>query len=306
MTRTCLAGVLVALVLVGAFIFSGQLALSSNSSDVSTANRASLTVSAAEAGRTWASETTATLGPGVQTYTADAQCTANFVFIDRAKRVYLGQAAHCAGFADSSSTNGCRSRSRPLGTRVTFNSGGAWSTSGEVVGTGRLAYSSWLTMRRRHEKNHATCAYNDFALVKIDPKYLARVNPSVPFWGGPAGLNTAGTSVGEIVHGYGNSSLRGGDRELSPQAGVVDGDSSATHGWSHEYLSPTPGIPGDSGSAFLDSHGRAVGTLSTFAVSVLIVDAISDIHKELAYARRHSGIQGLKLVLGTSSFGLRS
>ena len=224
------------------------------------------------------------------------------MFIDAAKVVYLGQAAHCAERGDSAS-NGCHARSRPLGTKVTFNSGGTSNSSGEAVGTGTLAYSSWLTMRRRHEQNQATCAHNDFALVKVDPEYVTAVNPSVPYWGGPDGLNTTGTDAGEILHGYGNSSARGGDRLLSPLLGLAEGDSVASRGWSHQYLSPTPGMPGDSGGAFLDSYGRAVGTLSTMALSFPIVYAVGDIHKELSYARRYSGIRGLRLVLGTSRFG---
>ena len=299
------ARLLVALFIVGALGAGAHFVPSSDSSHASAAKRARLTVPAAKAGRTWASGTNATLGPGVQTYTGRVQCTANFVFIDRAKDVYLGQAAHCAELGDST-TNGCHGRSRRLGTRVTFNSGGSSRRGGEAVGTGTLAYSSWRTMRRRHEANRATCAYNDFALVKVDPEHLTDVNPSVPFWGGPDGLNTTGTDAGERVHGYGNSSLRGGDRQLSPQTGVAGGDSSASHGWSHGYQSPTPAMPGDSGSAFLDSHGRAVGTLSTLVLSIPIVNAIGDIHKELSYARLHSGISGLRLVLGTSRFGASS
>jgi hypothetical protein len=299
MTWTHRAILLIAVLVLGALGFIAFFALPSDSSHAS--SRAELTVPAAQAGRTWASAADATLGPGVQTYTGEGQCTANFVFIDREKNVYLGQSAHCAQLGESAS-NGCRAESRPLGTKVTFNKGGSSSGAGEVVGTGTLAYSSWLTMRRRDEKDQATCAYNDFALVKVDPKYVGEVNPSVPLWGGPDGLNTAGTHDGETVHGYGNSSVRAGDRRLSPQTGVAIEDRSATHGWSHEYESPTPGIPGDSGSAFLDSRGRAVGTLSTLALSIPIVNALGDIHNELSYARQHSGISGLRLVLGTSRF----
>ena len=36
-------------------------------------------------------------------------------------------------------------------------------------------------------------------------------------------------------------------------------------GWSHDVYTVTPGIPGDSGSGFLDADGRAFGTLSTVA-----------------------------------------
>jgi hypothetical protein len=35
------------------------------------------------------------------------------------------------------------------------------------------------------------------------------------------------------------------------------------NGWSHTVYTVTPGIPGDSGSAFLDASGNALGVLST-------------------------------------------
>ena len=123
----------VALLIVGA-LASVALAMSSDSSDAATAKRPDTAVPAAKAGRTWASGPNATLGPGVRTYTGARHCTANFVFIDRAKNVYLGHAAHCAELGESPA-DGCRAASRPLGTHVTFDSGRSASGDGEVVGT---------------------------------------------------------------------------------------------------------------------------------------------------------------------------
>ena len=65
------------------------------------------------------------------------------------------------------------------------------------------------------------------------------------------------------VYSYGNSELRGGITQLSPKQGVSLGDAGA--GWSHSVFTVTPGIPGDSGSAFLDATGKALGILSTVA-----------------------------------------
>ena len=62
----------------------------------------------ASAAPSWAPASSATIHPGVQTFTAGAQCTANFVFYD-ASNVYLGQAAHCSGTGSSTDTNGCTS-----------------------------------------------------------------------------------------------------------------------------------------------------------------------------------------------------
>ncbi len=258
---------------------------------------------AAEAAPTWAPAATAQIHPGVQTYTAGGQCTANFVFTDAAGGVYLGQAAHCSGTGGATETNGCDSGSLALGTPVTFNKGGSLISRGTVVGRGTMVYNSWLTMQSRQETNPNACAYNDFALVKVAAADVAKVNPSVPFHGGPTGTNTTGTKAGDKVYSYGNSSLRGGQTALSPKVGVSLGDDAADGGWSHPLYTVTPGIPGDSGSAFLDAQGRALGTLSTLGLAPLpLSNNLGDLARELAYAQAHSGIAGLTLVLGTEPF----
>src|SRR5512144_351176 len=135
--------------------------------------------SAASAAPTWAPAATAAIHPGVQTFTDGAQCTANFVFFDGSNTVYIGQAAHCSGTGGATETNGCDSGSLPLGTPV------------EVTGASRpgtLAYNSWLTMQANGETDEETCAYNDLALIKLDPADVDKVNPSVPKWGGPTGV----------------------------------------------------------------------------------------------------------------------
>ncbi len=252
---------------------------------------------------TWTSVSRATITPGVMAYTAGAQCTANFVFTDATGGVYVGYAAHCAGKGSATDTNGCNTASQPLGTRVTFVRGGSLVSSGTRLGGGRLAYSSWLTQKRIGTTDPATCAYNDFALVKVDAKDVAKVNPSVPFWGGPTGIDTDGIALGDRVYSYGNSSLRAGLTVLSPKYGVGLGDSPADRGWSHPLYTLTPGVPGDSGSGFMTAGGKAVGTLSTIAIAPIPAsNNLGDLAKELAFAQRHSGIKGLRLVKGTQRF----
>ncbi|HET6968898.1 MAG TPA: serine protease [Ornithinibacter sp.] len=262
------------------------------------------TAPAASAAPTWAPAATATITPGVQMYTDGAQCTGNFVFTDSADNVYVGYAAHCAGLGSATDTNGCLNESVPLGTTVTFNQGGSLISSGTQVGTGTLAYSSWRTMRTLGTPtSSSTCAYNDFALVKVSTADKGKVNPSIPFWGGPTGIDTDGTAAGDRVYSYGNSSLRGGLTELSPKTGISLGDDAADEGWSHPLYTLTPGIPGDSGSAFVSADGKAVGTLSTLGLAPLPAsNNIGDLAKELAFAQQHSGISGLKLELGTEPF----
>lgn len=262
-----------------------------------------VTAAPAQAAPQWADAATATIHPGVQMYTEGAQCTGNFVFTDSASNVYVGYAAHCAGLGEATDTNGCLNDSVPLGTKVTFNEGGSLVSEGTQVGSGTLVYSSWRTMRDRGETDANTCAYNDFALVKVDSADLGKVNPSIPFWGGPTGIDTDGTAAGDRVYSYGNSSLRAGITALSPKTGISLGDAAEDGGWSHPLYTVTPGVPGDSGSAFVSADGKAVGTLSTLGLAPLpLSNNIGDLGKELAYAQANSGISGLTLVNGTEPF----
>jgi hypothetical protein len=258
---------------------------------------------ASSATPTWAPADTAAIHPGTMMYTDGAQCTANFVYTDSAGNVYLGYAAHCAGKGSSTDTNGCSVDSVPLGTKVDFSNDGNALSEGTIVGHGTLAYSSWITEHRLGTSDANTCAYNDLALVEVDPADVAKVNPSVPFWGGPTGLDTDGTQAGDRVWTYGNSSLRAGLTPLSPHTGISLGDQAADGGWSHPLYTVSPGIPGDSGSGFMTAGGKAIGVLSTLGLAPLPAsNNIGDLAKELAFAQAHSGIDGLQLVDGTEPF----
>jgi hypothetical protein len=247
----------------------------------------------------WASAATATIHPGTQMFTAGAQCTANFVYSD-GTNTYVGYAAHCAGTGAETDTDGCSTGSLPLGTPVTFNEGANLASDGTQVGTGTLAYSSWLAMQKAGEKDANTCAYNDLALVKVDSQYVKDVNPSVPFWGGPVKLAAAGTSAGDTIYSYGNSLLRAGIEQLSPKQGASLGDDAG--GWTHTVYTVSPGIPGDSGSGFMDANGNALGVLSTIAIAPIAgSNGVGDLLKELAYANGH-GMSGVQLVAGTEAF----
>lgn len=236
----------------------------------------------------WADAADATIHPGVQMVTDGAQCTANFIFTS-GTNVFIGYAAHCAADGESTQTNGCEVGSLPLGTEVEIDG---------ATRPGALAYSSWGEMVRRGETDPNACAYNDFALVRIDPADHGRVNPSVPVMGGPVGLGGA-TQFGEQVYTYGNSSLRLGLEPLSPKTGTSLGTSG--EGWTHTVYTATPGIPGDSGSGNLDSDGAAFGVTSTVALAPLAgSNGVSDLAKALAYANAGSG--SYSLATGTEPF----
>jgi len=241
------------------------------------------------------SATAATNGihPGDQTFTNGAQCTANFIFTDSGN-TYIGQAAHCSSTGSNTQTDGCTTQSLPLGTPVV------------ILGAnhpGTLAYNSWIAMQAAGETDPNACAYNDLALVRIDPADLGLVSPNIPHWGGPVGLNTTGTASGSLVYSYGNSIIRLGITALSPKIGISNGDGGS--GWTHVVTTVTPGIPGDSGSAFLDANGNALGDLSTLSVGIPggVQNNVSDLSHELTWMHNHPLFApNANLILGNAPF----
>jgi hypothetical protein len=237
----------------------------------------------------WAPAAQATVHPGVMTFTDGGQCTSNFVFT-QGSDVYLGQAAHCSGTGGATETNGCDSGSLPVGTPV------------EIDGASRpgtMVYNSWLTMQSRGETDPDACEYNDFALVRVDPADVGKANPSVPGFGGPTGVGEA--ADGSTVYSYGNSSLRGGVTKLSPKQGTVV--ATEGNGWSRTVYTVSPGVPGDSGSAFLNSAGQAFGVLSTLQILPTAgSNGVGDLSNELDYMRANSSQSSTQLAPGTEPF----
>jgi len=238
----------------------------------------------------WAPASSATVHPGVQTFTNGAQCTSNFIFSD-GTNTYIGQAAHCSGTGGNTATDGCTSGTLPVGTQV------------DVTGAskpGTMVYNSWATMQANGESNADTCAFNDLALIKLDPSDVANTNPSVPGYGGPTGVGTV-SNLGDNVYSYGNSELRGGVTKLSPKKGVLIQNQG--NGWSHNVLTVSPGIPGDSGSGFMNESGQAIGILSTLQLAPAAgSNGVGDIAKEIAYMHANSAFSGVNLVPGTEPF----
>ena len=246
--------------------------------------------STAAAVPSWAPAASATVHPGVMTFTAGAQCTSNFVFYDGSDNVYIGQAAHCSGTGGATETNGCDSGTLPNGTPV------------EVDGASRpgtMVYNSWTAMQQAGETNADACQFNDFALVKLDPADYGKVNPSIPFWGGPTGVTGTVANLSDVLS-YGNSSLRLGVSQLSPKQGKQVTQNA--NGWNHHVYTATPGIPGDSGSAFIDDQGRAFGTLSTVqAAPAPGSNGVGDVSREVSYMSSHGG-PAATLASGTEAF----
>jgi hypothetical protein len=256
----------------------------------------------------WAPEGSATIHPGVMTFTnassfleGASQCTGNFVYTDAAGNVYLGQAAHCSSTGEDTETNGCSTKSLPIGTKIYSGdivNGGV--QTGTLIGT--LAYNSWLSMQKEGEKDPATCAYNDLALIKIAANEVGKVNPTVPFWGGPDGLSSSVAATGNQVYTYGNSILRLGISVLSPKTGLSLGETEESDGWSQQVYTVSPGIPGDSGSGYMDANGDALGVLSTVEFAPTPgSNGVGDLAKELEYANKVTGA-GYQVATGTTKF----
>ena len=238
----------------------------------------------------WASAASAAVHPGIMTYTAGSQCTANFVFT-RGSEVLLGQAAHCAGTGAATATNGCTASTLPLGQEVQ-------DVNGNFLGT--IVYSSWVAMQNLGETDPDLCNYNDFALIRLTTEWVSQTNPSVPIYGGPTGVRTSGLAILDDVYAIGNSSLRLGISQLSNHHGYSVQE--LGNGWSHQVYTVTPGIPGDSGGPLLAGDGSAVGLLSTVGLYPLVLsNNFSDLSRVMGYARAH-GMSGLYLVKGDIGF----
>ena len=66
---------------------------------------------------------------------------------------------------------------------------------------------------------------------------------------------------------------------------------------------PASGVPGDSGSGFLNGSGEAIGVLSTLQIAPLpATNGVGDLARELVYIRSSSNFGGMQLVHGTEPF----
>ncbi len=246
-----------------------------------------------EAAPRWAPASKAKIHPGVRV----SACTANFVFYD-SRYVYLGLGATCAP---------------PWGTKVKIE--GA-SRPGTIV------YDSGVV---------GCCGHpNDFALVRLDNVDNGKVNPSVPFWGGP----TSGggrSKTGNPVYSYGNFASPSGSTDRSPKVGLdtspVDtnvayadeaqrvhplrGDTNG--GWTHyaQMVLPANGnyecdptsdelCGADLGAPVLDANGRALGVLGALGHDTS--SHICDLTKAIASMKSKTNLHGVRLATGTTAF----
>lgn len=255
------------------------------------------------------------IGPGVQIatpVTGGAElCTANFLYTPAAGQdgngdepggrgaehqaapagvLYLGAAAHCMAGEDAmSSVDGCSEPVMPEGIEV-----GIRGRDGKNY-TGRVAYNSWAVMQDRGETDPQLCLYNDLSLIQLSPAAVAVADPTVPGFGGPTGLDTDGTEQGEKVYSFQPNQLVATPYKQGLSLGQPEGPRT------HVVSTTPPGVPGDSGSGYLDARGRAFGLLSSLMLPTN-TNGVADIARALAYAERYGEVGALEVVPGRVPF----
>ncbi|MDN5916349.1 MAG: hypothetical protein L0I76_14810, partial [Pseudonocardia sp.] len=280
-------------------------------------------------GSRFAPADTAAIGPGVQLATplqnGAELCTANFLYTDAAGsgghvdagwgggdgggehqaahtesdgqasgvpdgKVYLGAAAHCnAGEDAMSSVDGCKEPVMPEGVEVQI-----MGRDGKTY-TGRVAYNSWVTMQARGETDPQVCNFNDLELIELDDAAVAASNPTVPGFGGPTGLDTDGTAQGEKVFSYQPNQLVATPNKQGTSLGQPEGLRT------HVVATVPPGVPGDSGSGYLDADGKAFGVLSSL-MAPTTTNGVADIAQALDYAEEFGSVGRISVLEGDAPF----
>ena len=171
---------------------------------------------------------------------------------------YIGQAAHCSGTGAATDTNGCDAGTLPLGTPVEING---------ATQPGTLAYSSWITMQkpgrdqpRRVRVQRLRARADRGGRRRQGQRLGARLRRARRGRRGQQHRRRRSTPTA-------TRRCAAGITQLSPKQGTVV--QTTGNGWSRTVYTVTPGIPGDSGSGFLDAQGGAIGTLSTVAIAPL-------------------------------------
>ena len=156
-------------------------------------------------------------------------------------------------------------------------------------------------MQSHGETNADACAFNDLALVKVDPADVGKVNPSIPFWGGPTGVDSDGTAQPATPS---SATATPSCAAASPSSAPSRARASATTATAGATPS-TPSRPASPATRARPSStptGKALGVLSTVAIAPLAgSNGVGDVAKELAYANSTGGF-GVTLAQGTEAF----
>ena len=239
-------------------------------------------------------------------YTDGAQCTANFVYTDGAGATSTSGTPRTAPApAPSTDTNGCNTDSVPLGTKVDLHQRRQprLARARRRPRHARLLLVAHRCSKLGDDRRRTPAPTTTWPWSRSTRPTSRKVNPSVPFWGGPTGIDTDGTAAGDDVYTYGNSSLRGGVAPLSPHAGRQPRRRPGRRRLVAPALHRDPRHPRRLRLGLHERGRQGVGVLSTLGLAPLPAsNNIGDLAKELAFAQANSGFSGLQLVNGTEPF----
>lgn len=228
----------------------------------------------------WAPAASAPIHPGVKVSMGETSCVAGLVLHQRST-VYLAVPASCAGVSVGARQDGCSSAQYPLGVPVT------------IAGArhhGTLAYSSWVQMQSAGVRSSTLCNNNDLALVRLDPRDVARTNPSVPVVGGPQGTATSSPAQGAQLTLYATS------------AGKALATTNSQNGWDHQMVPAAPITAAGVGGPVLTSSGQALGMVSIVPSAPGGPVEVHDLLREVRYLQQVPGFHHVHVVSGTVAF----
>lgn len=221
--------------------------------------------------------------PGVNVVANGSLCTSNFLYQLNQQTVYIGVAAHCFSADTNQGIDPCEAQNLPTGFDQVLVENAQFP--------GELVYSSWQAMKEVGETpGSAACVFNDFALVRLDPRDLGNIHPAVRAIGGPVALRQGIAEVGERFSAYGRSPDHFGIESLETRSGTITDVLGG--GWFYETATTNPlnsAIPGDSGGPVLDGQGRALAVTSvlTFTAGLTltpITNGVVNLDMALEYA----------------------
>jgi len=202
------------------------------------------------------------LAPGDEVDVTDHICTLAFVVADL-NGLYFATAGHCIQVGQTAAS--------------------------PVVGKFGVGAFHYLKPESDPQAETDGAPGDDFALIRIDPGYYAKISPSVCGWGGPKGIYTA-TPVSNGVKHFGHGTLVG---EFGPtqqrQGYALTTDANAFY-WTGA------GVPGDSGSSVLSDDLKAVGVLTHIVISPPADNGGTRLQRGFSLAEK-AGFTGLRLVL---------
>lgn len=195
--------------------------------------------------------------PGQQVASSQGRCTMNFLFAGSDGNRYMGVAGHCVPGAD-------------LDTTWAYGSGPVATVNGQRIGEWVYAVNSGV---------------RDFSLVRLDTGVAA--SGELMHFGGPTALYTDHAPTPALLHHYGQISMTG---SLVPGRSMIAPNTLHTA----QVAALGAGVWGDSGSAVIDSSGRAVGVLVTLGAinsRSAGTNGITRLDHQLPFAERSLGVQ---------------